>query len=455
MGEPPEAETTESGDGRDASRAATWSVTELHDAVNGLIDHAFGSPVWVTGELRSLHRSAAGHSYFDLVEPGTDGTHNAARLSVTLFSGYRNRVNAIVTKRGGGVRIEEGTVLRISGELQTYPAQSRLQLMMTGIDPSYTLAVAQQKRDRALAALANAGLLDANALVEVPHPPLRVAIVTSRGSAAEADTLHELERSRVGLSVSRIDARTQGAEAEATIVAALRTAAELKVDVVLLVRGGGASTDLATFDGERLGRAIATLGVAVFTGIGHETDRTVADEVAHSAFKTPTAAAASVVERAESAHEQLGATTASLRSAAEGRLARAGNLLDSQTRSVAIASRGHLNRESAGLDSRLARVASAAPLSAGRLAARVDSLAARVEPAATRALESAGTRLGNLEGLVAARDPALLLKRGWSITRDATGAIVSSALGLEAGTELVTTVADGRISSVVTEGGSE
>ena len=78
----------------------TWSVGELHEAVTGLLEHAFGQTVWITGELRSLHRSAAGHSYFDLVEPGTDGTHGAARLSVTLFGGYRQRVNAIVRRHG-------------------------------------------------------------------------------------------------------------------------------------------------------------------------------------------------------------------------------------------------------------------------------------------------------------------------------------------------------------------
>jgi exodeoxyribonuclease VII large subunit len=430
----------------------TWSVGELHEAVTGLLEHAFGQTVWITGELRSLHRSAAGHSYFDLVEPGTDGTHGAARLSVTLFGGYRQRVNAIVRRHGDAVRIEEGTVLRISGELQTYAAQSRLQLVMTGIDPSYTIAVTEQRRTKAIAALSAAGLLDANARLEVPHPPVRVAVVTSRNSAAEADALTELQRSRVGLAISRIDARTQGAGAEATLVAALRTADELGVDVILLVRGGGSSAYLATFDGEGLGRAIAALRTVVFTGIGHETDRTVADEVAHSAFKTPTAAAAAVVERAERAESELTAATAALSTALRGRLLRAGSTLDDRTRSVALACRGHLNREATAVESRLARVATAAPLSLGRLGGRLDAAAARIPSLAGSLVERRRQTVDQLAALVTARDPARLLERGWSITRYDDGSIVTSPELAPTGTRLHTTVVGGRITSVVSEG---
>lgn len=436
----------------DPTDGPTWSVGELHEAVTGLIEHAFGHTIWVTGELRSLHKSSAGHSYFDLVEPGTDGTHGAARLSVTLFGGYRQRVNAIVRRHGDSVRIEEGTVLRISGELQTYPAQSRLQLVMTGIDPSYTLAVTEQRRSKALAALSEAGLLAANSQLEVPHPPVRIAVVTSRNSAAEADALTELQRCRVGLTVSRIDARTQGAEAEATLVAALRTADELGVDVILLVRGGGSSSDLATFDGEQLGRVIAGLNTAVFTGIGHETDRTVADEVAHSAFKTPTAAAAAVVDAAERAENELAAVSAGLSTALQGRLLRAGSTLDERTRAVSLACRGHLNREAASVESRLARVVAAAPLSLQRLDDRLEAAAGRVPELSSRGVEDASTSLENLAALIAARDPARLLERGWSITRDEDGSIVTAPGQAPGGTRLHTTVSGGRITSVVNEG---
>jgi exodeoxyribonuclease VII large subunit len=433
----------------------TWSVTELHEAVKGLLGHAFGTRVWVTGELRSLHRSAAGHTYFDLVEPGSDGAPGSAHLAVTLFSGHRQRVNATVRRHGDSVRIAEGTILRIGGELTTYPAASRLQLVMTAIDPAYTLAVTQQQRDRTMAALAAEGLLERNGRLPVPHPPLHLALVTSRNSAAEADVLSELERSGMGFRVRRIDARTQGAEAEALLVAALRTAESLEVDVVLLVRGGGSRTDLGVFDSERLARTIAGLGVPVVTGIGHETDRSVADEVAHSAHKTPTAAAASVVERARRARRELDEATGALATAARGRLLRAGAELGAASRTASVACRGHLAREAQGLEDRLARVLAAAPRSVDRRGAALAAAIDRLPGAGRASLGRAATRLGQLEALVAARDPAHLLAAGWSITRTAEGDLVTTPEGLAPGTVLSTTVSGGRLTSVVADQGGD
>ena len=117
--------------------------------------------------------------------------------------------------------------------------------------------------------------------------PLRVGLVTSSGSAAEADFVDELRRSGFAFDVVRVDARVQGPDAAFDIVAGIERAVADGAEVIALVRGGGARTDLAAFDDERIARAIATCPVPVLTGIGHEVDRSVADEVAHTAHKTP------------------------------------------------------------------------------------------------------------------------------------------------------------------------
>ncbi len=433
------------GDGTEA----TWSVAELHEAVNGLLGQAFGSTVWVSGELRSLHRSSAGHSYFELVEPDSDGKQGSPRLSVTLFKGNRQRVNAQLKSHGGGVSIEEGTIVRIGGELRTYAAQSRLQLLMREIDPSFTLGVAQQRRDITMAALLADDLLDANAALAIAHPPLEIGVVTSRGSAAEADVLHELTSAGIGFRIRTIDARTQGAEAESTLVAALRTADDLGLDVILLVRGGGSRSDLAVFDSERLGRTIAALATPLLTGIGHETDRSVADEVAHAAHKTPTAAASAVVHQVRMARSELADAAEAVSVAGNARRSRADTLLSNATRTAAIACRGHLAREDRGLQDRLARVASGAPLSLDRIASTLESPVERIPRGVRNGVERAGVRLEHLADLIAARDPAHLLASGWSITRTTEGDLVTSPDGLADGSTLVTTVAGGSISSVV------
>ena len=149
-----------------------------------------------------------------------------------------------------------------------------------------------------LAKLAEEDLLRANADRPMPLVPLRVGLATSDGSAAEADFLDELRRSGFAFRVLRADTRVQGSDAPRSIASAIRMLATHRLDVLALVRGGGARTDLAAFDDEAVARAIAACPVPVVTGIGHEVDTSVADEVAHTAAKTPTACAQLLVARA-------------------------------------------------------------------------------------------------------------------------------------------------------------
>lgn len=426
-----------------------WSVPLLYDAIGELLEARFGSPIWITGELRSLNASNAGHRYFELVEPGTGEDHAAPRLNVTLFARHRRRVNAQLHSTGNAVQIEEGTIVRIRGDLRTYSARSTLQLVMTGIDPAYTLGVVGQRREAVLSALREEGILGANATVPVPYPTMSIALVTSRGSAAEADALHELECAGIGLRIAKLDARTQGAEAERSLIAALRTAESLGVDLVLLVRGGGSASDLAVFDSEALARTICGLRIAVFTGIGHETDRSVADEVAHTAHKTPTAAAAAVAGSAVEARRCLEQLAASLRTAAPGAVARAQRDLLTVARSSAFASRQHLDREDRLLGARLDRIGTASPLVIGRLASRIDDVARRLRSATTPAIDRAARRLDSTAALVSARDPRVMLRRGWSLTHDSDGNLVRSVRSVKPGELLVTTLGDGTLASTV------
>ncbi|MFZ4517413.1 MAG: exodeoxyribonuclease VII large subunit [Microthrixaceae bacterium] len=408
--------------------APTWSVGELHEAVNGLLDHVFEGGAWVEGEVRNLTRARSGHVYFDLVDGDHDG-HDATRpkLAVTLFQSNKERVNESLRAAGGAVRMTDGVRLRIGGRLGTYPARSTLQLVMDRIDPAFTLGVLGQDRARLLRALEDDGLLRANAGAHLTALPLHVALVTARGSAAQADALDELRRSGFAFRVRFLDARTQGPEAEGELVAALHTAAALGVDVVLLVRGGGAATDLAAFDGERLARAIAASPVPVVTGIGHETDRSVADEVAHTAHKTPTAAAGALVRAVERARAEVHDRAAAVAAATSGRLARA---------------RRDLERHAH-------RCGSAAGRSLDHAALRVAHATDRVAGAAPRALALGAERLDGLAARAHAHDPAVALARGWSITRRADGTVVRRVAEVGAGDVLRTTVADGAIESVV------
>lgn len=437
------------GAGADDIPVPTWTIAELHEALNGLLVHVFGEEVWVEGELCNMKRAANSHVFFDLVDPGRERDTNRPMLSVTLFSTDRQAVNRHLINEGGRVRMDDGVRVRIRGRLNVSP-RSRLQLRMSWIDPAYTLGVMGADRDRVLAALAAEDLLGRNALVPMATVPLRVAIVTSIGSAAHADALDELVGSRLGFRVSVIDARTQGAQAERSIVAALGHDAATSADVVLLVRGGGARTDLAAFDSEVVARAIAASGVPVLTGVGHEVDRTVADEVAHAAHKTPTAAAAAVVAQVRRTAQLVEDAAAQLPVAARGRLARSVVGLDQTAQRAGRAATHRLGSSRLTVDQLAHRVTRATPRRLTAPAAEVDGLAARIAPATRRQLDQATLVLDAAAARARAHDPALAAARGWSITRGPDGRVVRSVLDASPGDELVTTLVDGTLHSVLT-----
>jgi exodeoxyribonuclease VII large subunit len=332
-------------------------------------------------------------------------------------------------KRAGiADRMGDGLKVRIRGGVSVYERTGQVQLQMTSIDPKYTLGLLAAERDRVLKALSAEGLLAANGRLPIVGPPLRVALVTSRGSAAAEDFLHELTASGLGFVVRLHDVRVQGREAEPTIVAALAQVGD--VDVVALVRGGGSRTDLAAFDAEGIARAIAGLPVPLVTGLGHEIDRAIADEVAHTSLKTPTACAAWLVDRVRAWLTELDDAWVAVADRAMVRLDRAEARVDRAARRAVISSRRGLDRA----DQRHRDLA--------------DAIARRVP----RALDRADERLTQTGARISAYDPARTLARGWSITRTAEGDLVRTPADAPPGTVLRTTLADGELTSTVEDG---
>jgi exodeoxyribonuclease VII large subunit len=423
----------------------TFGVRELADAVNQVLRRGFRDGVWVRGEIDGIQQRG-GHVYFTLTEQTDDGR---ASLQVALFANTWYRLRPVLARHR--LRLGNGLAVRIHGALNYYAPTGRLSLVMDGIDVRFTLGQLAADRDALLARLTEDGLLQRNASLPVPVVAEHVGLVASRGSAAWHDVLHELEASHLGFHIAHVDVRVQGTDAAAAVAGAIRTLGRRRVDVILLVRGGGSRTDLAAFDDERIALAIARSPVPVFTGLGHETDRSVADEVAHTSYKTPTACAAALVERARAylGHvERIGAgvghlAVARLDAAATG-VGALGHRVAARTgAAVSLADQrvGHLARRAAVEPDR--RLSAAAD----RVARAGDRILARA-PAVLTACER---DLTGVAARVRANDPAVVLARGWSITRRADGSLVRSAASVSPGDELVTTLADGVVPSRVGE----
>jgi exodeoxyribonuclease VII large subunit len=448
----------------------TFSVTELSDAIGNAIRARFRDEVWVRGEIRDLSRARSGHVYFTLTDPGGD-----ACLDVMLSATKKNVVNDTLMRAGGGVRMTDGTDVRIRGRLDWYSPRGQLQLRMTAIDPAYTLGQLEVARAELLARLREEGLLQRNGLLPLPVAPLRVGLVTSEGSAAEADFVDELRKSGFAFQVLLADARVQGFDAPRSLASAIRMVTTHRLDVLAVVRGGGARTDLAAFDDEAVARAIAGCPVPVLTGIGHEVDTSIADEVAHTSAKTPTACAQVLVARVaalasslESAWTSIASHgTRAIRRQDERLLVHARHLsrgtrlaLDSSTsRLDAIAHRSRraavtgLDRAEHRLDGHRGRITGAAR---SHLRAAEVLLAAgerRVAHRAPRALAESERSLDGIEARLRSLDPDRTLARGWSITRGPDGSVVRSPDDVRPGDALTTRVHRGEVRSTVVPDG--
>ncbi|MCY3894822.1 MAG: exodeoxyribonuclease VII large subunit [Acidimicrobiaceae bacterium] len=423
----------------------TWSVSDLTAAVGETIQRAFPGEVWVRGEIIGYSVAASGHIYFNLIEPGSGNDRRGARMRVALFKGRQRLVNRDLAA-AGGLTLDDGIEVRIRAEVEYYTGSGQVQLIMSGVDPHFTLGVLAADRERILAELAESGLLRRNAALPLPLVPLRVGLVTAAGSAAHADFVHELKASGYAFEVLLCDARVQGVTAEADLVAALRTLGRAEVDVIAVVRGGGDRTDLLAFDLASVAKAIALCPLPVFCGIGHEIDTSVADQAAHTAAKTPTACAAALVAHVAAFDERLATARSVLRLLAERRLARPRAWLGEARLRLGHHTQRHCRTAAGKLaGARRSLQRSHAHVQRGTVSLR--ALRPRLERASARRLGTAKAQLRSASALVSAVAPERTLARGFSITRAADGSIVRDMPAT--GDTIVTETARARFASTV------
>lgn len=438
-------------DTADAPPVATWSVSELGAAIKRALGHAAPGDIWIRGEIRSCRPpNKNGHQYFDLVEPGdAPGQPPKAKIPVTLFQGRRRSVMQTLARSGSDTELADGVEVRIAGTLDWWVGGGKCNFIMSDIDPVFTLGQLDAQRRALLAALAADGLIGKNASVPFPRPALRIGLVTSAGSAAHADFMEGIDASGYAFVVTLADTLVQGVDAPQMIASAIARLAANDVDVIAVVRGGGSRTDLIAFDHTEVAYAIAQCPVPVLTGIGHEIDRSVADEVAHLSLKTPTAVAAELVGRIEREALAIADQIAQLEVRVERRLAHATSSINDRLQRAERAAHvaqtrafTHLSGYQRQLENTVRR-----NLRVGteQLARRADRLAIGASRVTTRASE----RLENHQLRVRSFDPALTLQRGWSMTRLESGELIRSHKRLTPGTVLITTFADGTVSSTV------
>ncbi len=404
-------------------------VGEFYQLLTAQLESAFGRrhPHWVRGEIAKVYEKS--HMYVDLVDAGS--TSSDTKRPVLNAHCWATQWAPLKRKLASeGVTLSPGVIVNFYGYVDVYAPQGKIGFTITQVDVQGLLGDVARRRQELIARLASEGLIDANKKVSISPVPLRVGLVASPGTEGYSDFTGQLLRSGYGFEIVLVKTAVQGEAAPQQIVAAIETLDRHGVDVICLVRGGGSKGDLAAFDDERVARAIATCSTAVFTGIGHTGDESVADLVAHTRAITPTKLGEEIAALVEGWHRRH------VRLPAQKVLDATNELLDEATEYVAerrrtmiFAVRDRLRSEQRHLGAQR-----------GQLLVHSRHL-----------LSSAAQALASARQLLGAYDPSRRLAQGWSIVTTSDGGVVRSLDDVELGDSVRVLVSDGSFDSTVSE----
>ena len=430
------------------------SVRELNLAAKQIIES--GMPLmWVRGEISNFVSAASGHWYFSLKD-------EAAQVRCVMF---RHKSQYLDFKPANGMQVE---VLALA---TLYEARGDFQLTLEKMRPA-GLGALFEAFERLKTKLEGEGLFDAERKRDLPLLPKQIGIVTSQQAAALRDVLRTLANRMPNVPVLLYPTPVQGEGAAQKIAQAIKTASQrAECDVLIVCRGGGSIEDLWAFNEEVVARAIAACHIPVVSGVGHETDFTIADFVADLRAATPTAAAQAVVPDRQELRQRLEQFRRHLLRAASRRFEQGMQQVDFlQRRLVHPAQRIRQQTERlAGLQQRM-RLAHAYAVQhqqgcwnslwqrlrgqlpdVARLREQQTNHARRLTTAMGRTLDRHDARVGALQQHLQLLDPRQVLARGYSMVRDAQGNIVQSSEDISLGEKLDITFAQGAARAVVQE----
>ncbi len=453
--------------------SSDFTVLSLNRRVSELLSTAFPQPVWVRGEIAEVSDSnARGHTYFRLIEPSPDGMGQPlALIDCALFAGTRPLVVRQFARAGEVFQLTEGMTLRIGGRITLWDKGGRYQLIVEQIDPSWTMGDQAHRLRRLVDKLRKDGILEINSELRMPLAPLNIGLITAQGSAAEQDFVQGLKESQYPFSVFAAYAPMQGDGTTRGVIDAFnRLLAVPDIEVVVLSRGGGSSTDLAWFNDEHIAGVISQVPWPVISAIGHETDTTLPDYASHTSVRTPTRAANYLVNRIADLMLNIDSLAVMLHRAASRGAARARERLSS-TAAVLLRSgmmifrtqrqeisalenwlvrgaRSSITATSSGLERCGNSLASA--LKTGTLRRHekeLNSLERTLTLSVSRRLEMCSMRLANLCAAVTGNSPQRLYRKGWATVRGRNGELLRSISDTTIKEKIEVTLRDGSLSA--------
>jgi exodeoxyribonuclease VII large subunit len=269
------------------------TLLDLQEKIKRGIEGAVPGAVWVTAEIGELNNHYSGHCYLDLIDYKEGGRGVAAKARGVIWSNVWRMLKPYF-ETTSGVRLEKGLHVLLKAQVSFSPVYG-LSLNILDIDPSFTVGELELRRQKTIERLKGDGCMEMNPSLQLPALPRRIAVVSAETAAGYRDFMKQLHQNENGFRfcTELFAAQMQGDDAPQSIISALERIAERsdEFDVAIIIRGGGAAMDLVCFDDYNLALNIAQFPLPVITGIGHDHDFHIADMVAHTWLKTPTAVA--------------------------------------------------------------------------------------------------------------------------------------------------------------------
>ena len=406
-----------------------FTLRQLNLLVREAIEDALPDEYWVEAELSEC-RENSGHCYMELIEKDERSNTPVARASAKCWRQTWMMVKPYFERTTGQpLRAGMKVLLRVYAQFhETYG----FSWIVSDIDPTYTLGDMARKRQEIIRQLKEEGVFDLQRELRIPTFAQRIAVISAQNAAGYGDFCRQLEDNDYGFrfDVQLFPAIMQGEQVEQSVISALNQIynlhSPLNFDVVVIIRGGGATADLSGFDTLALAENVAQFPIPIITGIGHDRDESILDMVANTRVKTPTAAAALLIDN----------------------LLRVLERLDDASQRISYA----VNQRISNQKTKIATMRTLIPTLALRVVSdqrhRIELLENRLPVAIERRLTNQKHLLESLSIKLQGFDPQLLLSRGYSITLH-NGRAVRDPRQLKPGDEIETRVEKGTIHSVV------
>lgn len=411
-----------------------FTLNQLNKLIKNEISSSFCEPVHFIAEINSFSVNRSGHAYLDLVEKSSDGDSIIAQLRATIWAGVFRTIKPYF-ESVTGEPLRAGIKIMACGNVSFHEVYG-LSINIVSITPEYTIGEMALQRKRTIDQLNADGVFDMNKSLQLPMLVSKIAVISSSQAAGYGDFVKQLQNNPHGYRFFTylFEASMQGDEAENTIILQLERIAKFAhlFDCIVLIRGGGSKADLSCFDKYNLCANLCQMPLPIITGIGHDRDESVADLVANTPLKTPTAVAQFIIDRANMCER----------------------LVDEKVAQIKTSIHNFLNRKQADLERIQQKIFSNIRFNIQQNRNKLNYTVNAIAMKMNHKLQQSMLNVENINNKIELNNPANILRKGYSYTMH-NGSIVLSASQLAEGDTITTVFSNGSANSTITKTSQE